>query len=45
MLPFEARQPLKKPLVTTLTEKYAFTSRNYEVKKGINVPKSSKSTN
>ena len=33
MLIFEVRLPLKKPLVTTLTEIRAFTSRNYEVKK------------
>ena len=30
---FEIRLPLKKPLVTTLTEICAFTSRNYEVRK------------
>ena len=33
MLIFEVRLPLKKPLVTTLTEARALTFRNYEVKK------------
>ena len=31
MIIFEVRLPLKKPLVTTLTETRPFTSRNYEV--------------
>ena len=34
--------PLKGPLMATLNETRAFTSRNYVEKKGMNVPKLSK---
>ena len=44
MLVFEVFLPLKKPLVTVLTETRAFTFQNYDVKKG-DVPMSSKNTN
>ena len=45
MLIFEIFLHLKKSLVTTLTETREFTSRNYQVKKVLNVPKSLKNTN
>ena len=45
MLIFEVRLPLKKPLVTTLTEARALTSRNYEVKQRTEHSKIIKSKN
>ena len=42
MLFFEVRLPLKKLLVTTLTETLAHTSRKYVVVQGMSLPKSSK---
>ena len=45
MLILEVLLPLKKPLANTLIETLEFTSRNYEVKKGLKVPKPSKNTN
>ena len=44
MLILKVNLHLKKPPVTTLTETREFTSRNYEVKKGLKVPDSSKNT-
>ena len=42
---FEVCLHLKNPLVTTLTKTRGLTPRNYKVKKGLKVPKSSKYTN
>ena len=42
---FEVCLHLKTPLVTTLTKTRGSTPRNYKVKKGLKVPKSSKYTN
>ena len=45
ILIIEVRSRLKIPQVTILTETHEFTSRNYAVKKGLNVPKSLTYTN